>query len=239
MSGFEGKYYAKPVPGSVYGHVLGLIKSAKIYKGEVVDFGCGYGPIAEPLQDLNFEYLGLDLDSQAINHLRNRGFKAEVVDLKEEVKSNYFAIFLNKSIRILLLLDVIEHLHPSNTKLKELIQTQDFDYLIISVPNVTHRKVLNSLIYGTFYYEETGIFDKTHLTFYSRKSLNKLIYENNLEKVLENNTHENSFVPKFNKNLKSLIKYSLANIINILYKVANKDSEVLQFIWLLKKQNKF
>lgn len=42
----------------------------------VVDFGCGRGVFAEYLKDLGHEYVGVDIDKDSLEDLKNRGLKA-------------------------------------------------------------------------------------------------------------------------------------------------------------------
>jgi 2-polyprenyl-3-methyl-5-hydroxy-6-metoxy-1,4-benzoquinol methylase len=230
-----GKYWAEPVPGSVYGNVIGILHEMNLQEVEIVDFGCGYGPLAEPLQKLGFSYMGIDFDHDAVKDLQKRGFKSKLLDLKENITENFFASQSNGSIRIALLLDVLEHFEPHNNKLAQILSTQKFDYLIISVPNVSNRFILNNIALNKFYYEKTGLLDETHLTFYTRNSLEKFIHSHALEKILENNTYSTLKTPREESGIKGLIKYAIISTINFLYKIINRDSEILQFVWLLKK----
>lgn len=227
------KYWAEPVPGSVYGNVIGILHEMKINNGEIVDFGCGYGPLAEPLQAMGFDYLGLDNDVAAVSDLKIRGVKSLVVNLEEKIDVNYFSS-QKREPKVALLLDVLEHFKPNNNKLEELITSQTFEYLIISVPNVANRFILNKIAMGEFEYESTGLLDETHLAFYTRKSLDTFIENNSLIKILENNTYSSERVSLREKGLKSLVKFLILRLINFFYKLINKDSEILQFVWVLK-----
>ena len=230
-----GKYWAEPVPGSVYGNVIGIIHEMNLQKGEIVDFGCGYGPLAEPLQKLGFSYMGIDFDQDAVTDLQRRGFKSKALDLKQNITENFFVSQPNGQIRIALLLDVLEHFEPNNNKLAQILSTQEFDYLIISVPNVSNRFILNNIALNKFYYEQTGLLDETHLTFYTRNSLEKFLLSHSLEKIMENNTYSSLRAPRDESGIKGLIKFAIISTINFLYKMINRDSEILQFVWLLKK----
>lgn len=42
----------------------------------VMDFGCSRGVFAEYLKDLGHEYVGVDIDKDALQDLQNRGLKA-------------------------------------------------------------------------------------------------------------------------------------------------------------------
>lgn len=74
--------------------------------------------------------------------------------------------------------DVLEHLpHPSSVlkKLKKNLKKEG--YFIISVPNVANWSIRFRLLFGKFDYTEYGILDKSHLRFFTRKSLERLIEE--------------------------------------------------------------
>ena len=72
----------------------------------------------------------------------------------------------------IVLLDVLEHLlYPE--KVLELMQNflKEDGYFIISLPNVAFADIKASLLQNDFTYTDTGILDKTHLKFYTYKSI--------------------------------------------------------------------
>lgn len=81
------------------------------------------------------------------------------------------------SLDIILCLDVLEHLRdPWITVQRLSILLKPGGRWIISVPNVRHyRLVLDLLFNGNFNYVDAGILDRTHLRFFTRRSIGELI----------------------------------------------------------------
>ena len=81
--------------------------------------------------------------------------------------------------------DVLEHMvEPWSALLraKTLLKTNGF--IVSSIPNVLHfRNILNVLISQDWKYEDAGIMDKTHLRFFSKKSIIRLYEECNFDVV--------------------------------------------------------
>ena len=50
--------------------------------GVVLDLGCGYGHVSEPIRDLGLTYVGLDIDREALTDLEQRGFEVGTLDLQ-------------------------------------------------------------------------------------------------------------------------------------------------------------
>lgn len=58
----------------VQGVLSSLVEGSK--ELVVMDFGCGKGVFAEYLKDLGHEYVGVDIDKDSLEDLKNRGFSA-------------------------------------------------------------------------------------------------------------------------------------------------------------------
>jgi 2-polyprenyl-3-methyl-5-hydroxy-6-metoxy-1,4-benzoquinol methylase len=101
--------------------------------------------------------------------------------------------------------DVLEHLVEPKPVLKKLKNyLKDDGKIIVSMPNIRHYSALNKIfIKGDFQYEESGVFDYTHMRFYCRKNIKQLIESCGL-KILKQessikNFSGNSFAKIFNK----------------------------------------
>jgi SAM-dependent methyltransferase len=79
---------------------------------------------------------------------------------------------------VVLLLDVLEHLHDPVATLKVVAALlKPGGRMILSVPNVTHAAVRLQLLSGRFQYTDTGLLDRTHLHFFDRQGLEQLLEE--------------------------------------------------------------
>lgn len=70
--------------------------------------------------------------------------------------------------------DVLEHLREPH-KILERLRTTNASRLVLSVPNVTYAGLVGALGQGEFEYREKGLLDRTHLRFFSRKSIEWLL----------------------------------------------------------------
>jgi SAM-dependent methyltransferase len=72
--------------------------------------------------------------------------------------------------------DVLEHLSDPTAVLRALDQfLAPGGAVIVSVPNVAHLWVRLSLLVGRFDYADRGILDRTHLRFFTRRTLLELL----------------------------------------------------------------
>jgi 2-polyprenyl-3-methyl-5-hydroxy-6-metoxy-1,4-benzoquinol methylase len=110
-------------------------------------------------------YATINSDLKTIDHFEKIDIELQMPNLPKE------------SVDLILCLDVLEHLRDP----WKVLQNLDFflkrgGHWIISVPNVrNYRVVLDLLIKGNFEYKDAGIMDRTHLRFFTRKTLVDMI----------------------------------------------------------------
>lgn len=139
---------------------------------KVLDVGCATGYFARELSKKNGETWGVDSDKETVNKAGKyckKTITANIDEIKKlPVPKKYFDYVI--------ILDVIEHLiHPEN--ILEIIKPhlKKDGKVIISVPNIAHASVRWMLFKGGFQYTSTGILDKTHLHFYTKKSFEEAL----------------------------------------------------------------
>lgn len=77
---------------------------------------------------------------------------------------------------VVLMADVLEHLHNPSPLLQQLHPLlKPEGCCLISVPNVAYGGLIASLLGGEFDYRDEGLLDRTHLRFYTRRSLLQLL----------------------------------------------------------------
>ncbi len=85
--------------------------------------------------------------------------------------------------------DVLEHLKDPLGVLQMLNRTLAPDgRVLVSVPNIAHFWVRLNLLVGRFEYADRGILDRTHLRFFTRRSLHRLLQDAGLEVVRQTAT---------------------------------------------------
>jgi 2-polyprenyl-3-methyl-5-hydroxy-6-metoxy-1,4-benzoquinol methylase len=163
---------------SAYGHVVELIRRLELEPGLIVDLGCGVGSIAKPLIELGYEYVGADIDPDALAELARRGLDAHYLDLGEldELPDAMRELAGSRRVAAVLVLDVIEHMpqtRPFITALRHGLEALDRPHLLVSVPNVAHVDVAAKLAFGRWDYTPTGLLDGTHLQLFTAERLRR------------------------------------------------------------------
>jgi 2-polyprenyl-3-methyl-5-hydroxy-6-metoxy-1,4-benzoquinol methylase len=161
---------------SSYGHVVELVKRLGLERGVVIDLGCGVGSIAQPLLDLGYEYIGMDIDPDSLEQLSKRGLEGRELDLcqTDELAERMLELAGGRRVSAVLLLDVIEHLPQTRTFLtaiREGLELLGRPPLFVSVPNVAHADLAAKLVFGKWDYTTTGLLDSTHTQFFTSERL--------------------------------------------------------------------
>ena len=84
----------------------------------------------------------------------------------------------------LLLIDVLEHLvDPDATLVRLLSVVRSGGLVVASIPNVAHVWVIANLLAGRWPQKDSGIFDRTHLRFFARRDMIRLLERAGLDVV--------------------------------------------------------
>jgi len=84
----------------------------------------------------------------------------------------------------IVILDVLEHLiDPQGVLIKLKSFLKKTGYFIISIPNLAHCSIKANLFINDFTYTEMGLLDKTHIRFFTYKSIAELLSSSLLEVV--------------------------------------------------------
>ena len=144
----------------------------------VLDLGCGNGATLGWIKDLKVcnKTYGIDIVQPGPDTHKN----IDQYLNKDLEECDYF--FENTKFDLILILDVLEHLvDPDNFIKKVRNSLNDDGIIILCIPNIRHYSILkNIFIEGDFPYNETGILDKTHLRFFTNKSIKRFLNNQNL-----------------------------------------------------------
>lgn len=168
-------YQDKPSPWSSHSRIAACIDSLPA-QSKILDVGTASGMLARQSWNRPLRFFGIeavqewaDIASPFYEKLWTCSFD----DAPAESLRGYDAIVLG---------DVLEHMPAPETALKRLVELQPSgSKFIISVPNVANVWVRLNLLIGRFDYTERGILDKTHLRFFTRKTVKKLVNDAGLE----------------------------------------------------------
>jgi methionine biosynthesis protein MetW len=143
-----------------------LVAGQVPHGSRVLDVGSAGGYVAEYLRDqCNCSLVCLDHNPGSVEQARARGFEARRVDLDTETISG-------DGFDVVLFADVLEHLRdPAET----LRQAHGAKRVVVSLPNVAHWSGRAELLAGRFPKKPHGLFDATHLQFFTRRTMRDLV----------------------------------------------------------------
>ena len=149
-----------PLKASPYSsHALLLAEFPARGEGRsVLDIGCGYGHLGNFLAQRGFAVTGVDYPG--ISHSPQIGFVPG--DLDNGLPP------LDRAFDFILCADVLEHLRDPLRMLMECRKLlSPGGALIASLPNSGHAYFRYQILRGRFPQEDRGLFDRTHLRFYT------------------------------------------------------------------------
>jgi len=139
--------------------------------GRVFEGGVSSGYFAEVLTRGGLRVDGHELDPVAAQRATTICEHVYVGDLQE-----FDVAELEETYDVLLFGDTLEHLADPVSVLRRLATHLASDgTLIVSVPNVANWAIRLMLLAGRFRYTDRGILDRTHLRFYTRRTLVEMI----------------------------------------------------------------
>ena len=146
------------------------------HQATVLDLGCGSGALGQYLSETrSCTCDGLTWSEAEATHARPY-YRTVIVDNLETCDLG--ASFPNQRYDYIVCADVLEHLSQPESIVqacKALLAPQG--KLLISVPNAGYCGLVAELLQGEFRYREEGLLDRTHLRFFTRRSLHRFIQE--------------------------------------------------------------
>ncbi|MDP3987953.1 MAG: class I SAM-dependent methyltransferase [Candidatus Levybacteria bacterium] len=153
----------------------------------VLDLGCATGFMGEYLiKKKNCDVLGVDISKEGISLAKKRLTSVLIGDIEDpKTFREIEMVSKHNKFDVVMAVSVLEHLKDPQLVLINIKSLLKKDGLfIITCPNIAHWTTRTSLLKGNFNYTDYGILDKTHLHFYTPKTLKELI-ENTGFKIKE------------------------------------------------------
>jgi 2-polyprenyl-3-methyl-5-hydroxy-6-metoxy-1,4-benzoquinol methylase len=201
-----------------------MIKFVSKKHRKILDVGCGEGCFSSLLRSKrkNIEIWGIEMDSEAVKKSTSRVdhlIFGDVNRVVEELPDNYFECIIFN--------DVLEHMADPYCLLEKIKSKLSSDGTIVcSIPNVRHIRVLRDLlIKKNWRYSDAGVLDRTHLRFFTKKSIIEMFDNLNYNIVKMEGIHATSpfiFIP--------------FNIINLGF---FSDSRFIQFACVVKPKKNY
>ncbi|GAB2464973.1 class I SAM-dependent methyltransferase [Xylanimonas ulmi] len=135
----------------------------------VLDVGCAGGFLADALNLQGCTVSGVEYDADAAQEARPKLRRLEIADIE---KSPLAELFRGDEFDRIVFGDVLEHLRDPAAVLRSAMELLPPDgRIVISVPNVAHGSLRLALLQGRWRYRDTGLLDRTHITFFTLESL--------------------------------------------------------------------
>ena len=161
------EYQLKPSEDSSHGRISTLLKSKPPSK--ILDLGCSSGLLAERLEAMGHHVTGVDV--MEIAGVTGRTSSFVKADLNDGIPPQ-----VGTGFDIVLAADVLEHLvNPGNLMGQVRNVLSPDGTALFCVPNIAHWYPRLRSTLGMFDYDQRGILDSTHLRFFTRRSIRKLV----------------------------------------------------------------
>ena len=139
-------------------------------KARILDVGTAGGYLGKMLSAQGHSLTGVEQDAAEAERAKAYYDRFHNADIEK------FAFPYRQEFDFILFGDVLEHLRdPASVLRKCLPALKETGKIIVSVPNVANLAVRLGLLLGRFDYTERGILDKTHLRFFTLRSLKKMM----------------------------------------------------------------
>jgi SAM-dependent methyltransferase len=146
----------------------------------VLDVGCGSGALGAAYLRRNptARMLGIDLDPTSCAQAATRLTDVVCVD----VEATPMPFDVPDGLDALVYGDVLEHLRDPWTLLKRQVEyLRAGGTVVVCMPNVEHWSLTLKLLTGNFAYEESGILDRTHLRWFTPRTMADTLLQAGLE----------------------------------------------------------
>ncbi|HVR38378.1 MAG TPA: class I SAM-dependent methyltransferase [Thermoanaerobaculia bacterium] len=154
----------------------------------VLDVGCGFATTTEYMQKLGNHVTGVEESADACRVASTRIERVVHADLQDAQLAEPFDV--------LIFADVLEHVaRPLDVLQSWLQRLAPNGSVFVSLPNVGLWSVRFAHLAGQWNYGDTGVLDRTHLRFFTRKTARRLLAEAGLEIVAT--THNPGLVRPF------------------------------------------
>jgi 2-polyprenyl-3-methyl-5-hydroxy-6-metoxy-1,4-benzoquinol methylase len=162
------RYTLKGDPYSSHSVILDWLAQGRGRR--LLDVGAADGLLSRLLTERGWKVTGIESDRAAAAAGARHCERMIVADLDSGVPA------LEGEFDAIVCADILEHLRDPATALAALVRPLAAGGdVVISIPNVAHLWMRLSLLTGRFEYADRGILDRTHLRFFTERTLRTLI----------------------------------------------------------------
>ena len=161
------EYQLKPSEDSSHGRICAFLQCRP--PSRVLDLGCSSGLLAQRLREMGHHVTGVDVNQiEGVGDRTDEFIRSDLNDgIPPEVGSGF---------DIVLAADVLEHVQNPAALLSQMREVlAPSGTVVLCVPNIAHWYPRFRSTLGLFDYDQRGILDSTHLRFFTRRSLVRLV----------------------------------------------------------------
>ncbi len=170
-------YYDKASRWSSHSRIVARLNQLPA-RSKVLDVGTATGMLARMYQNDALRFFGVEANAdwaQSASPFYERIWVRSIEEMDADDLRGYDAVVLG---------DVLEHLCEPEVVLQRLVDLQAQNGLfLVSVPNVANLWVRLHLLLGRWDYSDRGILDRTHLRFFTRRTLLAMLGKAGLEVI--------------------------------------------------------
>jgi len=148
----------------------------------VIEFGCGEGQFLDVYKSNNLAAtcVGFELSEAAAGVAETRLDKV-LKGNAEQLSLSTFG-YEKQSFDLFIYGDVIEHfVDPWATLKAHMDYLKPGGHICACIPNISNWTIIFSLLHGEFEYQNSGLLDRTHLRFFTKKSITEMVQDLDLE----------------------------------------------------------
>ena len=168
---------------SYYGNVNHtLLNEVDVSAERILELGCGAGALARAvrLRAPHVHYVGMDFASDALEQAHDVLDHSLVCNLDDvplwSADARLTEALPYESFDHVILGDVLEHLYQPEGVLAQAVQRlKPGGRALVCIPNVQHWSVLGQLILGQWPRQDSGLFDRTHIRWFTLRDMHVLL----------------------------------------------------------------
>ena len=165
-------YELKTSPHSSHGVLLSWLSRKP--PGLVLDVGCSDGRFGELVRRHGHRVIGVDV-------AKHEGVGERLDGFIEANLNDGLPVETGDGFDVIVAADVLEHTIDPGALLADLVRRLSPDgSILVSVPNFAHWYPRGRVVVGRFDYDTRGILDRGHLRFFTRRSIERLLSDNDL-----------------------------------------------------------
>lgn len=211
-----------------------LIAQRVTERSSVLEFGPAYGRLTKYLSE--HKHCSVDIvelnpvaGKVAAQYSQNYCIGEDEGNIEKYLWENRLA---DNKYDYIIFADVLEHLRSPELVLKKCQSyLKDQGSILCSVPNIAHSSVILSLLNDDFTYKDYGLLDRTHISFFTRRTFRTLCKECGYQVVFESAIKSEVGTNEITYDYSS-VSDSLKNALRF-----RENGEAYQYVFCLKKDS--